>query len=168
MEGVERFDGTLEKIDAKAVREHFLSTNLAVFPCLAFTSDGTALNINADNVAIDLATQTQADKLILVSDIDGVQVNGKTASVLTARETEKLIADGVATGGMQVKLENCVNALRSGVQRVHIINGLRKDSLRDEVYSNTGVGTMIVREAEKERYVQKELQKEMGKKGETV
>ncbi|MEM8833522.1 MAG: acetylglutamate kinase [Pseudomonadota bacterium] len=159
-EGHKRFDGTLSKIDAKSVREHFTSTNLAVFPCLAFDDQGTALNINADNMAIALARETKSDKLILISDVDGVQQEGKTISVLTARETEKLIEDKIAVDGMRVKLENCIEALRNGVQRVHIINGLEKDSLRNEVYSADGVGTMIVREAEKKKYIKEELEKE--------
>ena len=159
-EGQKRFDGTLSQIDAKSVREHFTSTNLAVFPCLAFDDRGTALNINADNMAIALAKETKSDKLILISDVDGVQKDGKTISVLTARETEKLIEDRIAVDGMRVKLENCIDALRNGVQRVHIINGFEKDSLRNEVYSADGVGTMIVREAEKKKYIKEELEKE--------
>jgi acetylglutamate kinase len=158
-EGITRFDGTLDTINGKAIREHFTATNLAVFPCLAFTKQGTALNINADNVAIELATKTKANKLILMTNIDGVMVDGKVASVLTAREIEQLIKDKIVTDGMRVKLENCINALRSGVKRVHILNGFRKDSLRQEVYTSTGTGTMIVREKEKNIYMKQEVEK---------
>ena len=159
MDGIERFDGTLENINSAAIRNHFSATNLAICPCLAFSKGGTALNINADNVAIELATQTKAKKLILMTDIDGVMVNGKVASVLSAREIEGLIKDGIVTDGMQVKLENCINAVRSGVKRIHIINGFRKDSLKQEVYTSTGSGTMIVREKEKKAYLKQEVQK---------
>lgn len=158
-QGIVRFDGRLHKINSKAVRDHFSSTHLAVCPCIAFDEDGTALNINADNAAIELAVETAADKLILLTDIDGVMINGKLRSVLSARECEKFIKEGTVTGGMKVKLENCINALRMGVQRIHIINGFKQHALRDEVYTSEGTGTMIVREAEKARYIVQEIQK---------
>ncbi len=153
-----RFDGTLEKIDSDAIREHFSATDLAVCPCLAFSEDGTALNINADNVAIQLASETKANKLILLTDIDGVMADGKVQSYLTARQIEELITDGTVKDGMRVKLENCVDALRNGVKRVHILNGFKEDALRNEIYTSEGMGTMIIRESEKENY-QKELSK---------
>lgn len=159
-EGVVRFDGTLDAIHPKEIKNHFISTNLAICPCLAFTKGGTALNINADNVAIELAAKIKANKLILLTDIDGVMVNKKVQSFLTAREIERLIADGIVTDGMQVKLENCIHALRSGVKRVHILNGFKKDALRNEVYTSIGAGTMIVREKEKDIYLKQELKKE--------
>lgn len=159
IDGVIRFDGTLNNINSKAIWSHFAATSLAIFPCLAFTKEGISLNINADNVAIELAAKTKANKLILMTDIDGVIVDDEVASVLTAREIEELIKKGIVTDGMQVKLENCVTALRSGVKRVHILNGFKKDALRDEVYTSTGSGTMIVREKEKKVYMKQEVQK---------
>lgn len=155
--GITRFDGTLSEIKKNAVWDHFTSTNLAICPCLAFTKQGTALNINADNVAIEMAASIKAHKLILMTNIDGVMVNDKVASVLTAKEIEQLIADGIVTDGMQVKLENCISALRSGVKRVHILNGFKKDALRNEIYTSEGFGTMIVRENEKKRYIKEEI-----------
>ncbi len=157
-DGITRFDGTLENIDSDAIREHFSATNLAVCPCLAFTKNGTALNINADNVAIQLASKTKANKLVLLTNIDGVMVNNKVQSYLTSGEIEELIKDGTVKDGMQVKLENCIDALRNGVKRVHILNGFKKDVLRNEIYTSEGMGTMIIRENEKETY-QKEISK---------
>ena len=154
---IERFDGTLIDIQDKEIRKHFGPTNLAICPCIAFTNEGTALNINADNVAIEIAIETKAEKLILMTNIDGVMVNNELQSVLSAKEIEQLIKDGIVTGGMQVKLENAIHALRSGVQRVHILNGLRKNSLREEIYTSKGIGTMIVRHNEKENYLQTEM-----------
>jgi len=158
--GITRFDGTLININAKNIWETFLSTNLAVCPCLAFTKEGVALNINADNVAIELATEIKAHKLVLMTDIDGVMVNKKVQSVLSAREIEQLIKDKIVTDGMRVKLENCIHAVRSGVKRVHILNGFKKDSLRNEIYTSGGIGTMIVRHKEKDAYLKNELKKE--------
>ena len=130
---------------------------MAICPCLAFTNDGTALNINADNVAIGLATRTQANKLILLTGIEGVIVDNKVQSFLTVREIESLIKNKIVTDGMRVKLESCIQALRSGVKRVHILNGFKKDTLRNEVYTSGGSGTMIIREKEKLIYLKQEL-----------
>lgn len=158
--GITRFDGTLDTIKTREIKDHFVTTNLAVCPCLAFTKEGTTLNINADNVAMELATRTKSNKLILMTDIDGVIVNKKLASVLSAKEIEKLISDKIVTDGMQVKLENCVTALRSGVKRVHILNGLKKDTLKNEIYTSEGRGTMVVRENEKKKYIKQEVKGE--------
>lgn len=157
-EDIIRYDGTLENINSAAIWEHFSATNLAICPCLAFDNNGTALNINADNVAIELAAETKANKLVLLTDIDGVMVNDALVSVLSAREIEQLIKNEIVIGGMRVKMESCIDALRSGVKRIHILNGFRKDSLRDEVYTSEGIGTMIVREEEKSIYLKQEVQ----------
>jgi len=155
--GQTRFDGTLDTINAKALKSHFKDTDLAVCPSLAFTKNGIALNINADNIAIALASKIKATKLILMTNIDGVMVDGAVKSVLTAKEIEALIKEKIVTDGMQVKLENCVSALRSGVRRVHILNGLKRDALRSEIYTSKGFGTMIVREKEKNKYIKEEI-----------
>ena len=157
--GITRFDGTLQNIKAKEIYNHFTSTNLAICPCLAFSKNGTALNINADNVAIEIAAKTAADKLILLTNVDGVLIDNKLQSVLTRKEIKQLIDDEIATDGMRVKLESCVHALESGVKRVHILNGFRKNALRDEVYTSKGIGTMIVREEEKNIYLNQEIKK---------
>lgn len=156
---IKRFDGILIEINKKKIWNHFSSTNLAISPCLAFTKDGTALNINADNVAIELASKAKSSKLILMTDIDGVMVDGKLQSVLTSDDIKGLIKDKIVTDGMRVKLESCLDALQSGVKRVHIINGFKKDSLRKEIYTSDGVGTMIVQNKEKNAYIKNELKK---------
>ena len=157
--GMIRFDGTLQNIKAKEIYNHFVSTNLAICPCLAFSENGTALNINADNVAIEIAAKAAADKLILLTNVDGVLIDNKLQSVLTRKEIKQLIDDEIATDGMRVKLESCVHALESGVKRVHILNGFKKNALRDEVYTSKGIGTMIVREEEKNIYLNQEIKK---------
>jgi len=157
-ENIVRFDGSLEKINRDAIKEHFLGTNLTAIPCLALTEGGTTLNVNADNMAIALATYTNADKLILMSDIDGVIANDTLQSVLSAKDCQNLIDDKIATDGMRVKLENCIYAVSNGVKRVHILNGFKENVLIDEIYSSKGVGTMIVNEKEKDKYIQEELE----------
>lgn len=157
--GKSRFDGTLETIRSRVIRSHFTNVDLAVCPCFAFTAGGTAVNINADNVAIELATKIKATKLILLTNIDGVMVDNKVQSVLSTNEIEELIANGTVTDGMRVKLENCIEAARNGVKRIHIINGLKPNALKKEIYTSEGFGTMIVRDKEKEKYIKEETQK---------
>lgn len=156
-EGKKRYDGTLNAIHPRIIRSHFINTDLAVCPCFAFTDDGTAVNINADNVAMELAVKVKAAKLILLTNIDGVMVDNEVKSVLSAREIESLIADGIVTDGMQVKLENCVDAVRQGVKRIHILNGLKPDAIKREIYTSEGFGTMIVRMKEKKKYLKEEI-----------
>lgn len=158
-EGIVRFDGEITGVNKISIKDYYEGPRFTAMPCLGILEAGVTLNINADNVAIAMATGLKATKLILLTDVDGVLINGEKASVLTGRQTEQLIADGFVTGGMQVKLENCIAALRSGVKRVHIINGFTKDALKKEVYTKEGIGTMIIRHKNKKLY---EL--ELGKK----
>jgi len=151
-EGITRFDGAVTSVYAKEIKNYFQNVRFAACPCLGLTSDGNTLNINADDVAVFLASQLKAAKLILLTDVDGVEINSKVASVLTAGELNDLIADRTITGGMRVKMESCIDALRAGVKRVHILNGFRKNALRNEVYTSTGSGTMIVRRKERKIY----------------
>lgn len=158
-EGITRFDGEITGVNKEPIKDYYEGPRFTAMPCLGILESGVTLNINADNVAIAMAAGLKATKLILLTDVDGVLINGEKASVLTGRETEQLIADGIVTGGMQVKLENCVAALRSGVKRVHIINGFTKDALKKEVYTKEGIGTMIIRHKNKKIY-----EMELGKK----
>lgn len=153
-DGVVRFDATIEQIRPHFPRALFNTTRLIITPCLGLMKQGITVNVNADNMAIGLASGLKAAKLILMTDVDGVQSEGAVQSVLTPADIKTLIEVGEVTGGMQVKLENCVDALQSGVKRVHILNGFKKDSLREEVYTSAGSGTMIVRQGEKKKYEQ--------------
>ena len=121
--------------------------------CLGLTQDGQICNINADTVATQLAIGAKAHKLIFLSDVDGVQVNGKTAEIITSEEIPTLIKNGTATGGMKVKLENCLAAMQGGVRRIHVISGLRPDALKKEIYESVGPGTMLFNESERESYL---------------
>lgn len=154
MDGITRFDATLEKVHVKYPRAMFNNTRLIIVPCLGLLKQGVTVNINADNMAVALAGGMKAAKLIFLSDIDGVLIDKKLQSVMTPTDIENAIADGHATGGMQVKLENCIDALKSGVKRVHILNGFKKDMIMGEVYTSNGAGTMIVRKGEKTKYKQ--------------
>jgi len=146
------FTGGIKSVDARSVSRVMRSYNFVASACLAITDDGTVCNINADTIATQLAIGTKAHKLIFLSDVDGVNIGGETAHLITDNEIEGHIADGTVTGGMQVKLESCKDAMDAGVKRIHLINGLRKDALRSEIFESTGPGTMLIPETSREAY----------------
>ena len=146
------FVGDIENVYARPINRLFRHTSFAACACLAFTRDGTLCNINADTIATQISIGTKADKLIFLSDVDGVQIKGETAGVITAEQIDGYIADGTATGGMKVKLENCKAALDAGVRRVHLLSGLREDALKKEIYEPVGPGTMLFTESERQSY----------------
>lgn len=157
-DGIPRYDGAPETINAKLIRDVFQEIPFIYCPSLGQLSDGTTVNINADTLAVSLASGIKAAKLILLTDVDGVMIDGKLRSVIRRNEIEELISSGIVTGGMQVKLESCSDALLAGVKRVHILNGFSKDAVKNEIYTKQGTGTMIVRKAEKLKYEKEKIQ----------
>lgn len=151
-DGMLRYDGVPDTVNAKIIRDVFQEIPFIYCPSLGQLSDGTTVNINADTLAVALASGIKAAKLILLTDVDGVRVDGKFRSVIRRNEIDGLIKSGAVTGGMQVKLESCSDALLAGVKRVHILNGFSKDAIRGEIYTKQGSGTMIVRKSEKLKY----------------
>src|SRR5688500_18911394 len=121
---------------------------LPVISSLGADSEGTVFNINADTIAAEIAVQLKAEKLILLSDVDGIYLRAgdpeAKLSRLTAAETDKLISSGAATGGMIPKLQNISTLLRRGVHSAHIISGSKRNALLSEVFTDKGTGTMIV------------------------
>jgi len=146
------FTGGIERIHARPINRLFKVTNFVACTCLAMTNDGVVCNINADKIATQMAIATKANKLIFLSDVDGVTINGETAGIITSGQIDGYIEDGSATGGMKVKLENCKAALDSGVRRVHLLSGLREDALKKEIYEPVGPGTMLFSENEQQSY----------------
>jgi len=121
---------------------------LPVISSLGADAEGTVFNINADTIASEIAVQLQAEKLILLSDVDGIFLRAgepeTKLSRLTAAEAETLITDGSATGGMIPKLQSITELLRRGVHSAHIINGTARNALLSEIFTDKGTGTMII------------------------
>ena len=121
---------------------------LPVISSLGADASGTVFNINADTIAGEIAAQLKAEKLILLSDVDGIYLRSgepdTKLSRLTADEAEALINDGNATGGMIPKLQSIVTLLRGGVHSAHILSGITRNALLSEIFTDTGTGTMIV------------------------
>ena len=121
---------------------------LPVISSLGADAEGTVFNINADTIASEIAVQLQAEKLILLSDVDGIFLRASEPetklSRLTADEAETLISNGSATGGMIPKLQSITELLRRGVHSAHIINGTARNALLSEIFTDKGTGTMII------------------------
>jgi len=109
--------------------------------------DGLTYNINADTVAAEIAGHLQVEKLVILTDETGVlDSKGKLISSLKYSRIPGLISSGVVTGGMIPKLECCMKALDSGVMKAHIVDGRIPYSILMELFTDSGIGTQIVKE----------------------
>ncbi|HEY0082764.1 MAG TPA: acetylglutamate kinase [Pyrinomonadaceae bacterium] len=140
--------GDVLEIDDRLLRVLLDHDYLPVVSPLGADSEGRVFNINADTIAAEIAVRLQAEKLILLSDVDGLYLRpGESAtklSRLTVDEVLQLLKDGVATGGMIPKLQNITELLHRGVRSAHIIKGSLRNTLLSEVFTDEGTGTMII------------------------
>ena len=124
---------------------HLLASNgyLPVVACVAGDRQGRIYNVNADQLAVACAVAYGAQTLVFLTDVDGVlDAGGGVRETLAASECERLIADGVATGGMQAKLTAAMDALRGGVENVRIAPGAALDAL-PRLLAGEALGTRI-------------------------
>jgi acetylglutamate kinase len=136
--------GEIESIDPSVVRALQDDQFIPVISPLGFGADNENYNINADVVAGKLAEVLKAEKLMLLTNTPGVlDKNGKLLTGLTPRKIDDLVAKGVISGGMLPKIGSALDAARSGVKSVHIIDGRVPHSLLLEVLTDQGVGTLI-------------------------
>jgi acetylglutamate kinase len=140
--------GDIIEIDASLLTVLLDHGYLPVISSLGADSEGKVFNINADTVAAEIAVQLQAEKLVLLSDVDGIYLRAgdpeTKLSRLTATEASDLIATGAASGGMIPKLQSIIELLNRGVKSAHIINGNLRNSLLAEVFTDEGTGTMMI------------------------
>lgn len=117
---------------------------IPVIAPIGFSPDGTSYNINADLVAGKLAEVLQAEKLILLTNVAGLQdKKGEVLTGLTTQLVDELIADGTIYGGMLPKIQCALDAVKSGVESAHIIDGRVPHAVLLEIFTNEGVGTLI-------------------------
>lgn len=157
--------GDIDEINTRPILRQLKVNGFVACACISISEAGTLVNINADTIATRIASGLGADKLIFMSDVDGVKVNGETAMIITDDEILGYIEDGTVTGGMKVKMENCKRALDAGVKRIHLINGLRENALHKEIFESVGPGTMLFRAGERDNYMNEvNVQKSIGGK----
>jgi acetylglutamate kinase len=144
--------GDVTTIDTTVIDNLIEDGFIPVVATVAAGDDGGSFNVNADLVAAELATALGAEKVIFLTDVDGLYADfadkSSLISVLTPRAAEEMIVNDLLEGGMVPKVAACVHALRGGVKRAHILNGTVPHALLLEVYTDEGVGTMITDPAE--------------------
>ena len=109
--------------------------------------DGNTLNLNADTVAGSIASEVNAEKLIVLTDVPGILTDPDDPESMIRRirtdELKELIKDGIITGGMIPKVETCINAVENGVKTAHILDGRLNHSILLEIFTKHGIGTMV-------------------------
>ena len=138
------FVGEIEAINPAVVKALQDDAFIPVISPIGFSEEGQAYNINADLVAGKMAEILHAEKLVMMTNIPGVMdKDGKLLTDLTAREIDGLFADGTISGGMLPKISSALDAAKSGVNSVHIIDGRIEHSLLLEILTEQAFGTMI-------------------------
>lgn len=151
-EGGEKIDlgfvGHVTRVDQNVIESITYANQVPVIPSMCIDDNGQKYNVNADTAAMAVAQSLGAEKLIFLSDVNGVRRDKKDPSTiihsLTAAEARDLITSGVIDAGMIPKIEACLDTLQRGVRKVHIIDGKLRHSLLLEIYTTSGVGTEIV------------------------
>ena len=142
--------GNITAVRPKILYDLLEKGYLPIVSPVGLGEDFATYNINADDAACAIAKAVGADKLVFLTDIEGLykDINDKDSFIsrLTASEADNLIEEGFIGGGMLPKLNNCTSAVKNGVNRVHILDGRIPHCLLLEIFTNEGVGTAIIRD----------------------
>ena len=140
--------GDIVEINSKLIYLLLEFDYLPVISSLGADDEGRVYNINADTVASEMAIQLNAEKLILLSDVNGIYLDPNDESTKLSRvsvsDAVSMIEEGQATGGMIPKLQSLCRLIEAGVKSAHIISGTRKNALLAEVFTDQGTGTMFI------------------------
>ncbi len=142
------FVGEIKDVDSKVLYDLLDNDFLPIVAPVGLDDEFDTYNINADDAACAIAKAVGANKLVFLTDIEGLykDINDKSTFIsrLTASEADELINSGMIGGGMLPKLGNCTSAIRSGVSRVHILDGRVLHCLLLEIFTKDGIGTAIL------------------------
>ncbi len=151
------FVGDIREVEPKVIYTLLENDFLPVICPIGIDDDFNTYNINADDAACAIAKAVNAEKLAFLTDIEGVYRDkddpDSLISELVLDEAEELIKDGCIGGGMLPKLTNCIDAIRQGVSRVHIMDGRIPHCLLLEIFTNKGIGTAILNKGAERFYV---------------
>ncbi len=140
--------GDIIHIDDKILSDLTRHDYIPVVAPIGVDSEGNSYNVNADTVAGAIAEALMAEKLILLTDIEGIKESADSEEilpVLSHKEIDAMIADGKIVGGMIPKVKGCIQAIEAGVNKVHIIDGRVPHCLLLEIFTDHGIGTMITK-----------------------
>ncbi len=140
--------GDVEKINPSILKHLSEAGYIPVVAPIGVDDEGRRYNINADSVASSIAISLKAEKLIFLTDSDGVlDKNGNLTSSIPINKVDELIDNGTISGGMIPKIISSKEAIVNGVKKVHIINGKKMHSLLEEIFTQSGIGTEIYEES---------------------
>ncbi|MCH5336549.1 MAG: acetylglutamate kinase [Campylobacter sp.] len=145
------FVGEIEEVNVGILEELLEKDFLPIIAPIGMDEKLNTYNINADDVACELAKALKTEKLVFLSDIEGLYENYNDKSTLISKLSTKKAKSLVKNieGGMLVKLKSCIDACENGVKRVHILDGRVKHSLLLEFFTDEGIGTLITKEEKK-------------------
>ena len=142
------FVGHVTRVDRQTIEALTYTEQIPIIPSMCMDSNGQKYNVNGDTAAMAVAEALGAEKLIFISNVNGVRRDksdpNSVIHSLTALEARQLIQDGIIAGGMIPKVEACLSTLDRGVGKVHIIDGQVRHSLLLEIYTTAGIGTEII------------------------
>ena len=142
--------GRVTRVDRTTIENLCYAGQVPVIPSMCLGEGGEKLNVNADTAATAVATALGAEKLIFLSDVNGVRQRkddpDSLIHSLTAAQARQMIREGSIESGMIPKVEGCLETLHRGVRKIHIIDGRLRHSLLLEIYTNRGVGTEMLRD----------------------
>ena len=142
--------GNIKEVNPKILYDLLEKDFLPIVAPIGLDDGFQTYNINADDAACAIAKAVGADKLVFLTDIEGLyrDIEDKSSFIsrITASDADALIGDGIIGGGMLPKLNNCTSAIKNGVNRVHILDGRIPHCLLLEIFTNSGVGTAIVKD----------------------
>lgn len=148
------FVGDVKEVNPKILYDLLEKDFLPIVAPIGYGDDFNSYNINADDAACAIAKAVGADKLVFLTDIEGLykDINDKSTFIprITASAAENLINGGIIGGGMLPKLNNCTQAIRNGVNRVHILDGRIPHCLLLEIFTNEGIGTAIIQDEDED------------------
>jgi len=136
--------GTITKVNPLVIETLDKEKFIPVIAPIGCDNNGITYNINADIAAGKLAEALKAEKLILLTDVEGVKIDGKLISTLRKDEVDNLISSNKISGGMIPKVNCCLGALKEGVGKTHIIDGRVEHAVLLEIFTDAGIGTEIV------------------------
>ena len=141
------FVGEITEVNPKVIMDLLEKDVLPIICPIGYDDNYDSYNINADDAACAIASAVHAEKLAFLTDTEGVfrvfEDKDSFIPTMTVTEAEEFVASGAATGGMLPKLTNCIQALKDGVSRVHILDGRIAHCLLLEIFTNRGIGTAI-------------------------
>jgi len=141
------FVGDIASVDSTILKSMILDGAVPVIATIGSDATGQAFNVNADTAAGAIAESMEAEKLIYLTDIEGLRTDANDPNSLVRQSSpsqlREMMKNGSVEGGMIPKIESCIHALEHGVKRVHILDGRIAHVLLVELFTDAGVGTMI-------------------------